>query len=168
MWKISHIWITSCGLLKLCSKVVFLFFVCLFVCFFCRISVRCLVSFLFLSVCLLCHFICVWLCVTLWSAACHAPLSMGFSRQEYWSGLPWSPPGDLPYPGIELASLSSNMYCQAGSLPLAPPGKPSVTFVQLSSPWSCLAITETRIQESFVSEMRHRHKPQGTIVRLSS
>ena len=34
-------------------------------------------------------------CVTLWTVACQAPLSMGFSRQEYWSGLPCPPPGDL-------------------------------------------------------------------------
>ena len=39
--------------------------------------------------------------VTLWTAARQAPLSMGFSRQGYWSGLPWSPPGDLPDPRIE-------------------------------------------------------------------
>ena len=37
----------------------------------------------------------------------HAPLSMGFSRQEYWSGLPFPSPGDLPNPGIEPASLTS-------------------------------------------------------------
>ena len=43
----------------------------------------------------------VWLFVTPWTVACQAPLSMGFSRQEYWSGLPCPPPGDLPYPGIE-------------------------------------------------------------------
>ena len=41
---------------------------------------------------------------TLWTVACQAPLSMGFSRQEYWSGFPYSPPGDLPDPGIELMS----------------------------------------------------------------
>ena len=39
--------------------------------------------------------------------ACQAPLSIEFSRQEYWSGLPYSPPGDLPDPGIESMSLSS-------------------------------------------------------------
>ena len=44
--------------------------------------------------------------VTLWTVACQAPLSMGFSRQEYWSQLP-CPPGDLPDPGIETASLMS-------------------------------------------------------------
>ena len=44
---------------------------------------------------------------TLWTIAHQAPLSMGFSRQEYWSGLPCPPPGDLPNPGIEPASLTS-------------------------------------------------------------
>ena len=43
----------------------------------------------------------VQLIVTLWTVACQAPLSMGFSRQEYWSGLSCPPPGDLPNPGIE-------------------------------------------------------------------
>ena len=49
----------------------------------------------------------VQLCVTLWTTACQAPLFTGFSRQEYWSGLPCPPPGDLPNPGIEPASLMS-------------------------------------------------------------
>ena len=43
----------------------------------------------------------------MWTIAHQAPLSMGFSRQEYWSGLPCPPPGDLPNPGIEPASLLS-------------------------------------------------------------
>ena len=46
--------------------------------------------------------------LTLWTIACQAPLSMGFSRQEYWSGLSCPPPGDLPDPGIKLASLMSS------------------------------------------------------------
>ena len=50
---------------------------------------------------------CVQLCETLWTIARQAPLSMGFSRQEYWSGLLCPPPGDLPNPRIELASLMS-------------------------------------------------------------
>ena len=49
----------------------------------------------------------VQLFVTLWTLACQVPLSMGFSRQEYWSGLPCPPPEDLPDPGIELESLTS-------------------------------------------------------------
>ena len=44
---------------------------------------------------------------TRWIIAHQAPLSMGFSRQEYWSGLPFPPPGDLPNPGIEPTSLAS-------------------------------------------------------------
>ena len=49
---------------------------------------------------------------------------MGFSRQGYWSGLLCPPPGDLPNPGMEPVSLTINLHWQAGSLPLAPPGKP--------------------------------------------
>ena len=50
----------------------------------------------------------VQLFVTLWSVACQAPLSMGFSRQEHWSGLPLPSPGDLPDPGIEPVFLRSS------------------------------------------------------------
>ena len=49
----------------------------------------------------------IQLFVTPWTVAHQAPLSMGFSRQEYWSGLPFLPPGDLPDPGIEPTSLTS-------------------------------------------------------------
>ena len=52
---------------------------------------------------------------TPWTAAYQAPLSMGFSRQVYWSGLPYPPPGDLPDPGIELGSPA----LQANSLSLS-------------------------------------------------
>ena len=58
-----------------------------------------------------------------WTVACQAPLSMGFSSPEYWSGLPCPPPGDLPDPGIKPTSLKSPAL-QVGSLPLVPPGKP--------------------------------------------
>ena len=51
--------------------------------------------------CMLSLFSCVQLCVTLWPVAHQALLSMGFSRQEYWSGLPRPSPGDLPNPGME-------------------------------------------------------------------
>ena len=49
-------------------------------------------------------FSCVQFFAALWTVACQAPLSIEFSRQEYWSGLPFSSPGDLPGPGIEPAS----------------------------------------------------------------
>ena len=54
--------------------------------------------------CLLSH---VQLCATPWTVARQAPLSMGFSRQEYWSGCPCPPPGHLPHPEIEPPSLTS-------------------------------------------------------------
>ena len=50
---------------------------------------------------------CVHLFVPLWTVALQPPLPMGFSRQEYWSGLPWLPAGDLPDPGIKPTSLMS-------------------------------------------------------------
>ena len=64
--------------------------------------------------------------MTLWTAAHQVPLSMEFSRQEYWSGFSCPPPGDLPDPGIEPMSLMSNLHWQTGSLPLLPPGKPKI------------------------------------------
>ena len=65
--------------------------------------------------CVLSCFSCVRLCVTLWTVAYQAPLNTGFSRQEYWSGLPWPPPGDLPDSWIEPMSLTSPAL--AGGLP---------------------------------------------------
>ena len=62
----------------------------------------------------------VQLFVTPWTVAHQPPLSMGFSRQEYWSGLPCPVPGDLPDPGIEPESPA----LQADALPPEPPGKP--------------------------------------------
>ena len=56
----------------------------------------------------------------LWTVVCQAPLSMEFSRQEYWSGLPFPSPGDLPNPGIK----SRFPALQDDSLPYEPPGKP--------------------------------------------
>ena len=60
-----------------------------------------------MSMCLLSCFCHVQLSGTLWTSAHQAPLSLGFFRQEYWSGLPCPPPGDLPDLGIEPASLTS-------------------------------------------------------------
>ena len=91
----------------------------LFVCFYwnifdlpCCISSRCAAKWftytciyiyffqiLFLYVCVLSRFSHIQLFMTLWTITLHAPLSMGFFRQEYWSGLSCSPPRDLPDPG---------------------------------------------------------------------
>ena len=63
--------------------------------------------------------------VTPGTIALQAPLSMGFSRPEYWSGLPFAPPGDFPEPGTEPRSPAF----QADSLPSGPPGKPIVQII---------------------------------------
>ena len=67
----------------------------------------------------------VWLSATPWTIAHQAPLSMGFSRQEYWSGLPCPPPGDLPNPGIETAPPAPPAL-QTNSSLLRHQGSPSV------------------------------------------
>ena len=64
-------------------------------------------------------FSCVWLFVTPWTIAHQTPLSVEFSRQEYWSGLPFPSPEDLPHPGIEPRFPA----LQADYLPTEPPGK---------------------------------------------
>ena len=61
---------------------------------------------------------------TAWTVAYQAPPSMGFSRQEYWSGLPFPSPGDLPNPGIEPGSPA----LQTDALPSEPPGKQIETY----------------------------------------
>ena len=77
----------------------------------------------FMHACMLSHFSRVQLCATPWTVAPQAPLSMEFSRQEYWSGLPCPPPGHLPDPGIEPTS-SASPALQADSLLLSHLGSP--------------------------------------------
>ena len=67
---------------------------------------------------MLSHFSRVLFFVTLWTVADQAPLSMGFSKQEYWTGLPCHPPEDLPYRGIEPASPVASAL-KAETLPLS-------------------------------------------------
>ena len=71
----------------------------------------------------------VWLFVTPWTVAHQAPLSMAFSRQEYWSGFPFPSPGDLPNPGIEPRSPA----LQADTLTPEPPGKHCYTIYMCNS-----------------------------------
>ena len=73
---------------------------------------------------------------TPWTVAHHAPLSMGFPRQEYWNGLPFPSPGDLPDPGIEPRSPA----LQADSLPSEPRGKP---IIYLGS-WLKLGVSDSK------------------------
>ena len=81
---------------------------------------------------------CVQPFATLWTVAYQAPQSMGLSRQEYWSGLPFPSPGDLPNPGIEPRSSA----LEADALTSELPGKPKVKVKSLScvllfaTPWT--------------------------------
>ena len=68
--------------------------------------------------------------MTPWTVAHQASLSMEFSRQEYWSGLPFPPPGDLPDPGIKPMSPASPAL-QADSLPLSHRGSPLVWLLRV-------------------------------------
>ena len=74
-----------------------------------------------LNWCMLSCFSCVRLFATPWTVARQAPLSLGFSRQEYWFGLPFPTPGDLPDPGIEPMSLISLALADGF---FSPPAKP--------------------------------------------
>ena len=65
------------------------------------------------------RFGCILLFATLWTGALQTPLSMGFSRQEYWSELPCTPPGDLPHPGIKGKHILRLLHWEPGSLPLS-------------------------------------------------
>ena len=73
------------------------------------------------------HFEAEWyftVCMIPWTVTHQAPLSMEFSKQEYWSGFPFPPPGDLPNAGIKVRSPT----LQADSLPTEPPGKPLYVY----------------------------------------
>ena len=63
--------------------------------------------------------------VVTWTVGHQAPLSIGFSRQEYWSGLPFPSPGDLPDPGVKPASPAASPALQADSLLLSHLGGPT-------------------------------------------
>ena len=76
----------------------------------------------------------VRLFVTSWTIACEALLSMGFSRQEYWSGLPFPSPGDLPNPGMEPEYLVKKPLISVSSiLTSIPPAKTRVFGMTFSS-----------------------------------
>ena len=88
--------------------------------------------------CMLSRFSCVRPFATLWTVARQAPLSVGFSRQEYWSGLPCPPPGDLPNPGIKPTSPTPPALA-SGRLTT------SATWESLVTPWTA----ETEASLSF-------------------
>ena len=83
--------------------------------------------------------------VTVWTVAYQAPPSMGFSRQEYWSGLPFPSPGDIPDPGI----VPRSPTLQADALISEPPGKSTQSRLTLCNPmdYTVHGILQDRILE---------------------
>ena len=102
---------------------------------------------------------CVRLFVTPWTVAYQAPLSMGFSRQECWSGLPFPSPGDLPNPGIELSSPA----LQADALPSEPPGKPRL---QRKGEFPLGKSDQTSLPYSFSSPLPQIYPTTGSLENL--
>ena len=88
------------------------------------------------------HFNRIQLFATLRTVAFQAPLSVRFSTQDYGSGLPCPPPGDLPNPGTKPESLMS-LQCQVGSLPLAPSVNPHLGIRKLQNHQSRKLVWET-------------------------
>ena len=94
----------------------------------------------------------VWLLATPWTVAYHAPPSMGFSIQEYWSGLPFPSPGNLPNPGIEHRSptlqadtLPSELWIWDGDIILEYPGGLHVIMrvPKYREGWECFSVSQS-------------------------
>ena len=93
----------------------------------------------------------VWLFVTPWTVVCQAPLSMGLSWQEYWSGLPSPPSGISLTQGLNLCLLWL-LHCKASSLPLGHLGNPSQSH----------SLVETEVQTgSIICSATHNFKWEG-------
>ena len=88
----------------------------------------------------------VQLFATLWTVACQAPLSKGFSRQEYWSGLPCPPPGDLPDPGTEPKSPMSPVL--AGGFFIASTTWEALIYICMTDTYKQNVFSKKKISES--------------------
>ena len=115
---------------------------------------------------------CVWLLAAPWAVAHQAPVSMGFSRQEYWSGLPFPSLGDLPDPETE----SGLMHCRQILYHLSPQGSPIHTLWVLTrsqqharekpGPSTCIAhwaknMSQTQVRKNHITRMCSDLEMQG-------
>ena len=102
-----------------------------------------------------CHFSHVRLFMTLRTVACQAPLSMGFSKQEYWSGLSFPAPGDLPNPGIEPASLMASALAGeffSTSTTWEAPKLPMQNKQIFKVAVGCMQVTDESLSSHFLSQ----------------
>ena len=118
---------------------------------------------LYLLACMLSCFSCVWRFVTLWTVACQATLSMGFSRQKSWRGLPFPPPGDLPGPVIEHPSPVS-FTLQTDSLLVS---HLTSSLVCLQGKWDIRLLSRGTFCSTFLNSFRlHSDKELGKILSI--
>ena len=110
-------------------------------------------SLTYICACTLSRFSHVQLFETPWTIARQAPLTMGFSRQEYWSGLPSPPPGDLPHVGIKPTSPASPAL-QADSLPLSHQRSP-LTYMCTLTMYKYIYIYNIYTQYKYVYIIKH-------------
>ena len=118
-YYLPNLYLLTCFILKYYASTTLVFFLFLkYSNFFCLKAVELDAVLVYYSLlCCVLPLSRVWVFVTLWTLACHAPLSVRFSRQAYWSGLPCPPPGDLPKPRIEswhpaLRQIPYHLSCQ--------------------------------------------------------
>ena len=105
-----------------------------------------------------CSVACVWLFATLWTVASQAPLSMGISRQEYWSGLLCPLPGNLPDPEREPASPA----LQADSLPLS--HQESQCVLSALPNWCCYICSRLRGKRKEKKEKQNSFQVLGNFI----
>ena len=112
-----------------------------------------------MTACVLRHFSHVQLFAASWTVIHQAPQSMGFSRQEYWSGLPCPPPGDLPNPGIN----SGSPALQVNSLPSEPPGKSRGCGVRVYAELLCIHLKVCGEKQKALAEFSEELKRQKMV-----
>ena len=120
------------------------------------------------NACVLSH---VWFFAAPWTAACQSPVSTGFFQQEYWSGLPSPPPGDLPNPGIKPVSPTSPAL-QADSSLLSHRGSSRITIWSSNSTCGAIVkgneVTVLKMSASQCSWQRYSQKPRNENILCSS
>ena len=120
-----------------------------------------------IMVCMLSCFSHVWLFATPWTTAFQASLSLGFSRQKYWSGLPCCPPGALPDAGMEPTSLMPPVL--AGRFfALVPPGKPTNKQTLTAFPDFLLLVSFSWLFHSFGPPVAQSAKMENSHVCVAS
>ena len=97
----------------------------------------------------------IWFFVTLWTVAHQAPLSVGFSKQEFWSGVPFPTPGSLPDPGIESTNLASPALT-SGLFTISATWKADVTYTY--------NLKIKQISEYWKKKQTHRYRKQTIVI----